>query len=468
MAGCTAMAIAPLPGDGSGTLLATDRQEIYDATGVSAAVRFRDSWGMRMLTLAGPPDNLTEARRMAMSRIAASQNRQAESQELADAKKSGWGRPSSRSAPYSTKSPAWWAVLTRCTGMQSAQCRLLPRRRTATAATAAAPAETAATAPARLRTEGEGAPREAEAVSPAQALRIALVNRQTTKRKEVRRCKSCHSLRSAVQRLQKSHGALVEDFSQVPGNKVEAFYKAHGHLRGEDLRLALQEVVTDWKQSTTELSFTGTGEFLDLQSLEKKYEDRPAQLDSIKEKTYKFWDHIRGCYLYEDVKYTRTAQAKVVTGTSRKRKGQVNLLGEDDPPEEPAAGSAASKKKPKKGEKGVGEDLPTIKTQQLKKLSAAAESINAKRLTCLDLIDRARNDYVDMIPGYVVTAANTCVSDACKLVRKMESIVLAKKGHAEDLMQEAKDMMAAMNDNLNRIKGQVDQAASFRDQAASS
>ena len=28
-------------------------------------------------------------------------------------------------------------------------------------------------------------------------------------------------------------------------------------------------------------------------------------------------------------------------------------------------------------------------------------------------------------------------------------------------------MMAAMNDNLNRIKGQVDQAASFRDQAAS-
>ena len=80
---------------------------------------------------------------------------------------------SARSAPCSTKSPTWWAVLTRCTCMQSAQCRLLPRRRTATAATAAAPAETAATAPARLRTEGEGAPREAEA-APAQALRIAL------------------------------------------------------------------------------------------------------------------------------------------------------------------------------------------------------------------------------------------------------------------------------------------------------
>ncbi|CAE7406948.1 unnamed protein product [Symbiodinium microadriaticum] len=75
-----------LPGDGSGTLLATDRQEIHDATGVSAAVRFRDSWGCRMLTLSGPPDHLTEAKRMAMSRILASQRREAESQELADVK----------------------------------------------------------------------------------------------------------------------------------------------------------------------------------------------------------------------------------------------------------------------------------------------------------------------------------------------------------------------------------------------
>ena len=76
-----------------------------------------------------------------------------------------------------------------------------------------------------------------------------VVNRQTGKRKEVRRCKSCHSLRAAVQRLQKNHGALVQDFTQAPGSKVEAFYRDHGDLRGEDLRVALQQVVTDWKQA---------------------------------------------------------------------------------------------------------------------------------------------------------------------------------------------------------------------------
>ena len=300
-----------------------------------------------------------------------------------------------------------------------------------------------------------------------------VVNRQTGKRKEVRRCKSCHSLRAAVQRLQKNHGALVQDFTQAPGSKVEAFYRDHGDLRGEDLRVALQQVVTDWKQSTTELTFAGTGEFLDLKDLETKYGDRPSQLENIKENTYKFWDHIRGCYLYEDVRYTRIAEDKVVKGTSTKRKGQVNLLGEDDPPGEPAAGKApgsgsASQKKPKKGQKGDGEDLPTIKAPLLKKLTAAAESINSKRLGCLDLIDKARNEYNDMIPGYVISAASTAVSDATKLVRRMEIVVLAKKGHGDDLMQEAKDSLAVMQDNLNRIKGQIDQAAAFRDQAASS
>ena len=65
-------------------------------------------------------------------------------------------------------------------------------------------------------------------------------------------------------------------------------------------------------------------------------------------------------------------------------------------------------------------------------------------------------------------AAAACVSDVTKMVRKMEVIILAKKGKSEDFMQEAKDMMAAMQENLSRTKGQVDQAAPFKDHAAAS
>ena len=237
---------------------------------------------------------------------------------------------------------------------------------------------------------------------------------------------------------------------------MEAFYRDRGDLRGEDLRSALQQVVTDWKQSTTELTFAGTGEFLDLESLEKKYADRPSQLESIKEKTYRFWDHIRGCYLYEDVRSRPSAKGRstsLARMTRRRSLLQARLLGRGRRP----------------SQKGDGEDLPTIKAPLLKKLTAAAESINSKRLSCLDLIDKARNECMDMLPGYVITAATTAVSvRPPKLVRRMEIIVLAKKGHGDDLIQEAKDSLAAMQDNLNRIKGQIDQAAAFKEQAASS
>ena len=71
----------------------------------------------------------------------------------------------------------------------------------------------------------------------------AVVNRQTGKRKEVRRCKSCHSLRAAVQRLQKNHGALVQDFTQAPcskersGDKVRGPPQPAGEHQGEYLQV---------------------------------------------------------------------------------------------------------------------------------------------------------------------------------------------------------------------------------------
>ena len=60
----------PLRGDG-GTLTAQDRDEIYARTGVSCSVRFRPQWRERCLSLSGPSEWLTEARRMANERIAA-------------------------------------------------------------------------------------------------------------------------------------------------------------------------------------------------------------------------------------------------------------------------------------------------------------------------------------------------------------------------------------------------------------
>eukprot|EP00438_Fugacium_kawagutii_P006100 Skav203137 [mRNA] locus=scaffold2505:1352:2185:- [translate_table: standard] len=64
--------MGPIPLRGNaGTLTSEDRSRIWHATGVSASVRWRQQWGARCLTLNGPAEKLTEAKRMADEAIRA-------------------------------------------------------------------------------------------------------------------------------------------------------------------------------------------------------------------------------------------------------------------------------------------------------------------------------------------------------------------------------------------------------------
>ena len=60
----------PLRGEG-GTLTSEDRAHIYQQTRCSASVRWRQQWQQRCLTINGPPENLSEARRLADAAIRA-------------------------------------------------------------------------------------------------------------------------------------------------------------------------------------------------------------------------------------------------------------------------------------------------------------------------------------------------------------------------------------------------------------
>ena len=54
-----------------GTLLKSDRDQIFEKTECSAAIRKRDSWPARMLTVCGPAKNIDKATRMAWRAIEA-------------------------------------------------------------------------------------------------------------------------------------------------------------------------------------------------------------------------------------------------------------------------------------------------------------------------------------------------------------------------------------------------------------
>lgn len=57
--------MGPIPLRGGGTLTAEQRNNIWYHTGVSASVRYRQQWSARCLSLAGPAEKLSEAKRMA-------------------------------------------------------------------------------------------------------------------------------------------------------------------------------------------------------------------------------------------------------------------------------------------------------------------------------------------------------------------------------------------------------------------
>lgn len=63
--------MGPIPLQGGGTLTAEDRARILSATGCSAVVRFRQQWGQRCLSISGPAERLSEARRLSDEAIRA-------------------------------------------------------------------------------------------------------------------------------------------------------------------------------------------------------------------------------------------------------------------------------------------------------------------------------------------------------------------------------------------------------------
>lgn len=61
--------MGPFPLPNGGTLTAQDREAIYNATYVSASVRWRQQWNQRCLSLSGPAGQLETAKAMAYAKI---------------------------------------------------------------------------------------------------------------------------------------------------------------------------------------------------------------------------------------------------------------------------------------------------------------------------------------------------------------------------------------------------------------
>ena len=284
-----------------------------------------------------------------------------------------------------------------------------------------------------------------------------VIVRANAKSPEVRRCRSCHNVKGAIQRLAKNSGNLVGDFTKVTGDKVTEFYKQHAHLRGEDLKAKLEDIVTDWKTSTTRFEFTQDADYLDEIDLKTKYEKKPEVLDNILKNGRRFFCPIKKVTLYADPKYSAKVQDAVEHGSTEKRKGQVALLEENPEP----------KKKPKNPKNTKdGQPKPDDDTQQKlkagekKKLAKKLDGSAAKVALLKDNIEEAKK-FGDMIPTYVLEASHKCLEEAKATSQVAQNVLDAGQGDSKTQVDNLDNIIEKVGEAMVRIKTQMESAANF-------
>eukprot|EP00438_Fugacium_kawagutii_P023632 Skav228701 [mRNA] locus=scaffold3376:4682:10159:+ [translate_table: standard] len=444
--------MGPIPLRGNaGTLTAEDRNRIWHATGVSASVRWRQQWGARCLTLNGPAEKLTEAKRMADEAIRANGTeggRAPDPQETLQ-----------RVNQVASSQNSMWTSMQAMSGRIAVLEAQVMEAQNAAAAASAAAYEAAVQAQA-LQQQLQ-AKKKRKKRAPKSSNNSLVIVRANEKSAEARRCRSCHNVRSAIQRLAKRHGNLVKEFSSVTGDRVQEFFSNCSSLRGEDLRMKIEETVTDWKTATTTYKFTQDADYVDEVDLRKRYQDRPELAENVLLNGRRFFCPVKKVTMYADPKYNAKIEDQEEHGTSTKRKAQTALKEDEDPKQE----SKINKRKKGNGKGKAIEDAsgsapdPKLTAGQKKKLGKKLEAAIAKATLLQSAIEKAKG-FGEMIPAYVLQAAQNCLP-ADPFTSVQESLN-AGKGVFEELQKHVDDAMEKIVEATARVKTQVDSAEAFQ------
>ena len=273
-----------------------------------------------------------------------------------------------------------------------------------------------------------------------------------------RRCKACHTLKSRINRVTSKHGNLAEDWTNVTDEQKREFYKKYQDSMGENLVARMQETVTESKRVASSVEFVGTGEYFDEADMNEKYQGKPEQLANIMANTRSIFCPLRQVWLYEDVKYKRTAKDSEEVSCTDKRKRQGIPI--DQCQDANASGSGGSKKK--KGQGKAESDLPKLKAGEKKKIGKKMEALNTKRLQLMDWSCKAKSDKPKtLVPIYVLEAADKVVDECTAFTTDIEATLESNHGNTNEILEGVESRMETVAECAARVKCQVDQAQAF-------
>ena len=288
-----------------------------------------------------------------------------------------------------------------------------------------------------------------------------VIIKQSTKAPEVRRCRSCHNVRAAIQRLSKAHGALVQDFFAVGQSDLQDFYQKFGHLRGNELRVKIEETVTTWKTNTTRFQFNQDASFLSEEDLREHYAHKKGgdeTVENILKNGRRFFCPVKQQMLYGDPSYSARVQDEEERGETKKRKGVLPLSETAEPVPTPDGEAAGKKPKKEKEEKKV-----KMKVGVRNKMEKKKETLSTSRLQLLDMISKCESESVKaMIPAYVVAGGSKVASKAAEVIEMADAKLEEGLVPVEPIMEALQTSLDDVSDMLNRVRTQLEQAQSFK------
>ena len=239
------------------------------------------------------------------------------------------------------------------------------------------------------------------------------------------RCKPCHALYNRVYEAKKlMDEGSIEVWNKLDRDKKAEFINASKALTVDDLKAKLQVFVSKETEAKQSLSLRSTANFLDSPDLADKYNNKPKQLESIREKARKVHCPTRECILYEDPSYESNSTATETITEKRK----MNFSSEEIIPQA---------KKPKVKKITAGEETDKLKEGQQSKLEQWMGYL-AKLQEELDKHEGEIGDLVKFMPPVAFDA----LKEAKELVKQKQEVceTIKEEGKCDDWCGLAKGM----------------------------
>ncbi len=245
------------------------------------------------------------------------------------------------------------------------------------------------------------------------------------------------------------HGSAFKGLTKE--EKVK-FFASNSKTFGDELSVAVQDVITRVLKQTEETEFKGTGGFMDEHDLREKYAKKPKQADAILKNTRSMFDTLREVMLYEDMVYSTKVAQNVKLETSS---------GQSSTHDRYVKGKGV--KKPK-GQvvKAEGAEIELSEAHKTSLGQFVAELTEVNGLLTVELSNIETNDVKEFMVQASITQAEACGFKLKEFVAIIAVAVDNSTGDFKELKSQHRELKAAGKDQVRRLKGQIKSASSLK------